>query len=258
MFRFVVVQCLALVVPVAAANLAFRIGTRQRGHGPQPTDDEQIVSIEGAMLWLLALLIAFSLSVTQDRYERRRLLLVDEANAISTAYLRAELLPPPATARCRELLRAYVDTRLELVTGLDWVAVGRAEAHAHALHASLWELAASEGRERPTPTTALFVSAVGDLIDLDEKWLDGLETHMPNPILLLLVLVAAAASGIVGFRSASSGRWSALPLVILPLLVSAALNVIVDLDTPPIGIIRPGHAPLDRVLSSLQAAPHPP
>jgi hypothetical protein len=152
------------------------------------------------------------------------------------------------------VLRSYADVRIELLADLDRAAVRRAEAEASVLHSRLWQLAASEGRERPTPTTALFVSATNDLIDLDEKRLDLLETHLPITVLALLFLGAMAASAVVAYGSARPGYRSALSLAVLPVLIGAALCVVVDLDRPHVGLIRASNRPIERARMSLQEA----
>jgi hypothetical protein len=252
---FAVVELALLVLPLAVAAVAYRIGQKHRGRAADPTADPHLATIEAATLGLLALLVAFALSMTQDRWEARRNLIVDEANAIVSAHTRAALLPAPAEAEARRLLSEYVDARMEVFAALDRAAIARAEERAHALQASLWEIAASEGRMHPTPTTALFVDAINQVIDLDEKRLSMVETHLPNTILVLLVAVGIVACAAVAYASAWSGRRSTLSLLVVPLLVGASLVVVFDLDSPKQGLIRVSNRPIERLQNSLQGAP---
>src|SRR5262249_52959873 len=158
-----------------------------------------------AMLGLLALLIAFSTSMVQERWEARRLLIVDEANAIGSAHLRGALLPPAAAEEARRLLRDYTDARQEFFDALDISAVTHAQERAHAIQTRLWNIAASEAREHPTPTAALFVSSINEIIDLDEKRLSALEAHLPRTILILLFVIAMAACGTLAYRAGLAG-----------------------------------------------------
>jgi hypothetical protein len=255
---FATLEVAAFVLPLAAAAVALWIGRRHRARASDPAGDPHIATIEAATLGLLALLVAFALSMTEDRFDARRLLVVDEANAIGTAHLRTALLPAPVDADARRLLQAYGDARLEFYAARDQAAVERAEERAGALQASLWELAASAARERPTPTTALFVAAVNDVIDLDAKRLSAAEAHLPSTILVLLFVVAAVACAAVAYASAWSGRRSLLSLVMMPLLVGAALFVVVNLDRPRLGLIRVSDRALERLEESIRKAPAQP
>src|SRR5688572_3599493 len=70
------------------------------------------VAVEGAIFALMGLLIAFTFSAAQNRLDARRKLLIDEANAIGTAYLRIDLLPGDAQPKLRDDFRAYTDSRI--------------------------------------------------------------------------------------------------------------------------------------------------
>jgi hypothetical protein len=252
---FFAVEFAAFALPLAAAAVAFQIGLKHRARAADPAGDPHLATIEASTLGLLALLVAFALSMAQDRWEVRRNLIVEEADAIVSAHMRAGLLPAPAEAEARRLLSEYVDARMEFFAANDRAAVARAEERAHTLQASLSEIATSEGRAHPTPPTALFVSAINEIVDLDEKRLSSLETHLPATIVVLLFAVAMVACVAVAYASAWSGRRSAMSLFVVPLLVGAALLVVVDLDKPRLGIIRVSNSPIERLQDSLHGAP---
>jgi hypothetical protein len=252
---FALVEFSALALPLAAAGVAFRIGRRHRAGAEDPAGDPHISTIEAATLGLLALLVAFTLSMAQDRFEIQRHLVVDEANAIETAHKRTALLEEPAGSDARRLLRSYVEARVELSDAIDHSAVERAEQRAHALQADLWGIAGSEAQARPTPTVALFVSSINDIVDLDHKRLNAIETHLPNTILVLLIAVGMVACAAVAYAAAWSGGRSILSLVVLPLVVGASLLVVVDLDKPRTGFIRVSDRPIEHLQRSLQETP---
>jgi hypothetical protein len=252
---FAVLELTALALPLAAAAVAFRVGRKHRAGAEDPAGDPHIATIEAATLGLLALLVAFTLSMAQDRFEIQRHLIADEANAIETAHLRTALIEEPAGTDARRLLRSYAEARMEFSDALDRSTIERAEQRAHALQADLWGIAGSEARARPTPTVALFVSSINDIIDVDQKRLTALETHLPNTILVLLFVVGMVACASVAYAAAWSGGRGILSLVVLPLVVGASLVVVVDLDKPRAGIIRVSDQPIERVQRSLQEMP---
>jgi hypothetical protein len=102
---------------------------------------------------------------------------------------------------------------------------------------------------------ALFVSSNNDIIDLDEKRLSAAETYLPNTILVLLFAVGMVACASVAYAAAWSGRRGILSLVVLPLVVGAALVVVLDLDKPRAGLIRVSGRAIERVRRSLQEMP---
>src|ERR1041384_6770842 len=103
--------CIGLFVGmVVLLDLGFRIGERKRRQHPE-TSHEGVGVIEAAVFALLGLLLAFSLSDAMTRLDQRRQLIVNEANTISTAYERIELLPPADQPAMRNLFRVYLDAR---------------------------------------------------------------------------------------------------------------------------------------------------
>ena len=93
------------------------LANRRRKEEGTTTSMRQEGYLVGSMLGILALLMAFSFSMALDRYEERRHLVIQEANAIGTAYLRAQLLDEPYRTRLSRLLVDYTDNRIALGTG---------------------------------------------------------------------------------------------------------------------------------------------
>jgi len=244
MTTLVVTQLLALLVPLLAAELGYRLGRRR---GPEP-EGSRLSAFQGAILGLLGLLVAFTMSMTEQRFVARQGIVVAEANAMGTAFLRTDLLPPGPRAEAGAALRSYAEARLSLYRASSQEEVDRVEEKTHALQAKLWSLATAEANARPTPGAALVVSCFNDLIDLDEVRLTALETHLPWTIILLLLAVAAVACATLSFGATRRGALAAL---VLPLLVSSALTVVFDLDRPRVGAIRVSTASLERAAAAM-------
>ncbi|NUP12390.1 MAG: hypothetical protein HOW73_40615 [Polyangiaceae bacterium] len=241
-----------MVVLLAAAEVAFRIGRRHEPRTPEPVRS-QVVTIQAAMLGLLALLLAFTLSMAERRFSARRALIVDEANAIGTTYLRAEFLPEPARSESREMLRRYVDQRVAFYGAQsDEVQTLETTSAAQLLQAALWARATDTARANPeSETTKLYVASLNEMIDLEGKRFAALFATLPSTIVVLLVVVAVVAMASTGYSSGLTGRRGALALRVVPALVGLACAVVLDLDHPRLGLIRAPDVAMERVQNSV-------
>jgi hypothetical protein len=113
-----VVVLVLFVLVFAAGEGGHRLGRRTRGPGDGPKKGH-VDTIQATVFALLGLLLAFSFSMAASRYENRKQSVVEESNAIGTAYLRTELLPEPQRTATADLFRQYTDVRLELARP-DW------------------------------------------------------------------------------------------------------------------------------------------
>lgn len=227
----------SLLLLVAAAELGFRFGLRL--HRTQ--DDArkgQIGPIQGAILGLLALLLGFTFALSVSRYEARRHLIVDEANAIGTTYLRAALLPDAHRGPVEELLRKYLASRLEFFeAGFERAKILAAAAQAAEIQRELWGHAVAAGKDAPTPIVATFITSLNEVIDVDATRLNALRTHVPGAVWLILLAVATCGCFVSGYAGGANGARSSFAVVITPLLIALVIALIVDLDHPRGGLI---------------------
>ena len=250
-------------VLLALLLLAVEIGFRT-GHAVRDRLDDhavsQIMAIQGTILGLLALLLAFTFSMAVDRYETRRALVVKEANAIGTAALRAQLLPEPARSDVAALLREYVGIRIELSeAGIDVNRFQAAMVASERLQQAFWVQAVAAVRgESQSLGPALLLASLNDVIDVHGERLAARENHVPEIVLRLELLVAIFAVGIVGYGSGAGGRRNPISTTVLALLLAAVALLIVDLDRPHRGLIQVSQQPLMDLQRSLEvAAPAP-
>src|SRR5512139_3028637 len=139
------VVCLVLMaVLFLAEELGFRIKGRTRP-GSDTIEKADIALILGAVLTLLALLLGFTYAMSEGRFETRRQLVVEEANAIGTTYLRAKALPEPRSSEIQELLRQYTALRVEFVNMLDYAPdkIHEVDKRSKELHTLIWSHAAA-------------------------------------------------------------------------------------------------------------------
>jgi hypothetical protein len=193
-------------------------------------------AIVGAILGLLAFLIAFTFGMAASRFELRRGLVVDEANAIGTTYLRAALVPEPHRKEIRTLLRNYVDVRLEAVeSGIAEPAVARSEE----LQGQLWAQAVSAAEKNPTPITSLFVQSVNEVINLHAKRLTmGVRNRIPTAVWWALYFTAILAMAGVGYYEGLTSANRSLETLVLVVTFSGVLGLLADLDRPQQGLIK--------------------
>jgi hypothetical protein len=220
-------------------ELGRRIGFRQRAKDPEG-GREGLSAVEGAVFGLLGLLIAFTFSGAAARFDVRRHLIVEEANAIGTAYLRIDLLPPGAQPGLRESFRQYLDARLAVYRALPDVEAAKAElARSTVLQGDIWGQAVSACQQVTSPATmTLVLSALNEMIDITTTRTVALQTHPPPIIFGMLAALALASSMLAGYGMSSSKKRSWLHILGFVAIMSITIYVIFDLEFPRLGFIR--------------------
>ena len=153
---------LLLIGTLALEEAGFRIG-RTRVAGGRAESDATVGAVVAAVLALLGFLVAFSFGIVAARFDSRRHLVLEEANAIGTTFLRAEMLPNPQAQSIRHLLRDYTEVRLGAASGVSTDQIVR---RSEEIHRALWsETVAATAHDRSVPT-GLFIQSLNELIDL--------------------------------------------------------------------------------------------
>jgi hypothetical protein len=193
-------------------------------------------AIVAAILGLLAFLLAFTFGMAASCFETRRGLVLDEANAIGSTYLRAALVPEPHRTEIRTLLRDYVDLRVGGVEpGLDVPTLARSEE----LQGRLWEQAVIVAEKKPTPITGLFIQSLNELIDLHAKRVTlGVRNRIPLTIWAALYFTAILAMVGVGYHEGLTSATRTLAALVLVVTFSGVLWLLADLDRPHEGLIK--------------------
>lgn len=208
--------------------------------------------IQGATLTLLALLIGFTLSMAVGRYDQRKNLEEEEANAIGTEYLRAELMAADAPA-IKRLLGQYLEQRILYYQTRDRAKVQEIENKTARVEAEMWRLVRDAAGAAPNPITALAVVGMNDVINsqgyTEAAWLN----RIPISAWGLMIIIAFFSSLLQGYGIRAEGTKLFL-LLIVPLTVSLSLSLISDIDSPRGGLIRV----VPQNLLSLQQSLDPP
>jgi hypothetical protein len=232
---------------LALAQVGRMISRRQAATQP----DAGFGVIDAAVFGVLGLLVAFTFSGAASRFDARRQLIVQEVNAIGTAYLRLELLPAEPQAELRKDFRQYVEARTAIYRKLPDVEAARLElARAEALQAVIWEKAVAASRAANGAQTALLLlPALNEMFDITTTRTVALQTHTPGLVLGLLCAVALASALLVGHAIAGATAQSWTHVVIFAVVLTATIYVIVDLEYPRAGLIR--IQAIDRLLAEL-------
>ena len=221
---------------VLAHEVGFRVA-RRRGARADEGERSETSTLQGGMLGLLGLLLAFTFAIASQRFDTRKQLVLDEANAIGTAYLRATAVP--GGEEVAELLRRYVDVRLEgAASARNPEDFRRAVGESERLHDAMWSRAAALARANPDPLRTLLLVAVNEVIDLHEKRLTAMRNHVPTIILVLLLMVSVLTMASLGHAAGVSGGRSMSTALTFAMLVTLVIMVVVDLDRPERGLIR--------------------
>jgi hypothetical protein len=242
-----------LAFSFAVMSLAVWIGSSAlRRHRTLEEDvHESYGLIVGGTLTVLGLIIGFTFSMAVSRYDQRKNLEEAEANAIGTEYLRADLLPADDAAKVRGLLKSYLDQRLLYYSTRDAAQLRRVDALTARLQDELWAVIRSAAAAQPTPTVALVVAGMNDVLNAQGYTQAAWWNRIPTAAWMLMVSMAVVGSLLIGYgcRDVTAGRWL---LWVLPAVVSLAFFLIADIDSPRHGVIRVSAQNLAAVAEALR------
>jgi hypothetical protein len=217
---------------------------------------EPIGVLQAALLGLVALLLAFGLTMAVGRYDARRTAVVDEANAIGTTYLRAQTLREPIRKRSLAQLVRYTDSTIALSDAVPGSGEARdAIADGERLQRSLWRLAGEALVDSPTDTAPrLYVETLNEMIDMQTVHVSSLNNRVPTAVLVIEIVGAAVALGLLGLYLAILAR-GVLSVVLAAAFVSVLLLITFDLDRPVRGLVRVPDTPLVALRASMELPP---
>jgi hypothetical protein len=224
-----------LIIVLLSVEGGYRLGKYRRSRHEEEKE-APLGTMVGAMLGLLAFILAFTFGLAAARFDTRRQVLLDEANAIGTTYLRAGMLPEQGE-KIRSLLRDYVGVRLNAVRpGNAAEGIRQSEN----IQQQLWTEAETVGQKNPNSiVVGLFVQSLNEVIDLHAKRLQaGLRSRIPGAIWLGLFAVAALSLATMGYHAGLSGTRRSLAILAVAVTFSVVIELIADLDRPQEGVLR--------------------
>jgi hypothetical protein len=227
-----VTSLVALWAATMLGSLAFR---RQR-----ELDDGVNASygvIVGAALTLLGLIIGFTFSMAVGRYEQRKNYEEEEANAIGTEYVRADLLSTADAARVHALLKGYLDQRILFYTARDEQELHGIDARTAQLQKELWATVSTAAAAQPTAVVALAVQGMNDVLNTQGYTQAAWWNRIPAAAWLMMMSMSIFSCALVGF-GARNARAERVLLLVLPAIVALSFFLIADIDSPRYGVIR--------------------
>jgi ABC-type multidrug transport system fused ATPase/permease subunit len=244
-----------LVFMLLAMEIGFRNGRRKQASMAEAITQANSVLV--SMLGLLALLLAFTFAAALQRYEDRSRTVVAEANAIGTTYLRARLLPGGMQDEVQDLLRQYLDVRIQ---------EGHADATEPGLHesllhqaklmeAQLWSHAVRAAEmDKSVVTSGLFIQSLNELIDTSATRDAALNRQVPEVVLFLMLATIVLTTATLGYASGIAGHRVTLAAFVLLILIALVVYLIIDLDRPRRGAIQVSHKSMVSLQQSIGAA----
>jgi hypothetical protein len=243
---------LVLVVSLAAFWAAARTGaffhSRQGKSESSPFEDFKLIL--GSTLTLLALIIGFTFSMAVSRYDQRKNLEEEEANAIGTEYVRADLLPPADAARVQSLLKSYLNQRILYYSTRNAQQLQQIQAETAELQTGMWSAVVGSASGQPTPAMALVVTGMNGVLNSEGYTQAAWWNRIPVAAWTLLITIGIFCNVLIGY--VAQGR-SGLLLLILPITLSISLFLIADIDTPGRGVIRVHPQNLEHLAMSLHS-----
>lgn len=231
-----------LLAILGALELGFRAGRRDSA-AADPRAGGQIGSVQGAIIGLLGLLLGFTFAAAGGRFLERQDLIVQEANAIGTASLRADLLDPPHRLQLLTALKEYTEHRIEVASRIRDGVTTDDSAQIDRFHARMWEAARAGVEARPSAMLGV-LPPINDVIDLHSTRIAAGKKRLPSLVMGLLIACSLLSMGVIGYGCGTSGRRRAPLTVPLGMLIGASLWISIDLDQPRAGLIQLSDAPL--------------
>lgn len=235
-----------LIGLVVCLEIGYRIGAQRIKSTPNA--HEGFGAIEGAVFGLFGLLLSLTFFGAASRLDARRQLIVQEANAIASAYMRVDMLPIAEQPEVRRLFREYLDERVRISEMSNEAAALREMPKAAELQQAIWSRAVRATKDG-VPGAMLLVPAVNQMIEIASSKAIAVQTHLPELVFAFLIVAALLSGLIAGFGMARGGRnW--LSILTYASVVALTMHVMLDMEYPRAGLIRIGAA--DLAMSTLR------
>jgi hypothetical protein len=201
-------------------------------------------------LTLLGLIVGFTFSMAVSRYDQRKGYEEQEANAIGTEYVRADLLPTADAVKVRSLLSSYLDQRILLYRSREERQLRQINAQTARLQAEMWSTVATVATAQPTPVASLIVAGMNDVLNSQGYSQAARRNRIPISAWTLLIMLSIFCNLMLGY---SAHRRDAFLFLVLPIALSLSLFLIADIDSPARGVIRVQPENLESVVESLHS-----
>jgi len=232
---------LLFVVQFVAQEFGQWVGRRYRTHVEGKVEGVGVVV--GGMLGLLAFVLALTLSFANNRFAERRAGSLEEANAIGTAWLRAEAIQDPRGKEIAQLLEDYTRLRIEFVqAGRDQALLDQLNQRTNAMQSKMWGYSAGIVRDQPNPVSTALQASLNDVFDMTTAERFAYAFRLPPELVWLLLGLALLSMAALGYQLGLSGKPVRLLVVLLTAMWTLVIVDILDLAAPRLGEFRTGTA----------------
>jgi hypothetical protein len=242
-----------ILVVGLSMEAGYRLGGLRRRRSPD-VQEPSVATIASSILGLLAFILAFTFGIVTSRYDARKMLVRDEANAINTAYLRADFLQEADREKAVTLFRDYLGSRLKAGQTREVKDMQKAMATADQIHRELWGMAVANGRKNMnSDIVALYIDALNDVFTFHSSRLAVIQARIPSGIWMVLFALVILGMFGLGYQTSISGSRRSWIMPVLALAFSIVIALINSLDTHQSGFITVSQQPLE-VLQERMAA----
>ena len=236
-------------IVLLSIEAGWRLGDYRRRRHPEE-NKAPVGAAVGATLGLLAFLLAFTFGLAANRFDNRKQIVLQEANAIGTTFLRADFLPAEAREETRSLLRQYAALR---AGGASVILSQQGMTRTGALQDQLWTIAAKAGTATDSVATGLFIQSLNEMIDVDALRVTALQNRIPDTIWFMLFAVTIFSMIALGYQFGLTGAHSWATTIFLVLVFTPVILLIADLDRPQSGWLLVSQQPLIDLISRIGA-----
>jgi len=196
--------------------------------------------VETILFALLGLLLAFTFTGAEVRFEAQRQLITTEANTIGIAYLRIDLLPKEIQPQIRNLFKQYTALRaISHKNENDDAAIKSMSNSSTNFQKQIWSIAIANCKKADLPSECrmLLLPALNDMFDITTTRLVARQNHPPTVIYVLLIALSLFSAFLVGYDLPQSNRRNLLYMISYTIIISLVLYLIVEIEVPRYGLI---------------------
>jgi hypothetical protein len=248
----IAIYVLIVGIMFVAYEIGYRVGRWREDRSPEEKEGPTSMLV-GALLALMAFLLAITFGLAGDRFDARRQLVIQEANAIQTAYLKAGYVPGPEAQQVRALLREYPQYRM---TSSDPEQQAANTEKSRELGDQMWALTQTIGQNNlQSDAISAYIDAMNEVINLREQRVTAVNARVPEAVLIFLFVGSVLAIGLVGYDAGLTMKRSFVAALVLVILFGATIALVFDINQPASGLVTVSQQPLVDVQQLMERNP---
>lgn len=220
-----------IIVTLLFIELGYRIG--KKIYLKTALEKDSVVSsVAGYVLALLAFIMAFTFGIVSSRYDTKKALVREEANAIRTVWFRSDFLPDSDRVATKKLLIEYVDTRILGIESKDEASIKQSLARCEEIQQLLWKMAVVNGyRNLNSDVGALYIESLNDMINIHiTRVIVSFYSRVPTGIWFILMIMVIIGMMLVGYMTATAGSKRSWAFVFLTISFSLVIGMVYTMD----------------------------